>query len=162
MPYIIIVIVISIFIVLYCFFVILYRLKLNKLEDLLKKDFKKRNYKVVSLYYISENFLNKHKEIFSEYINLKEKDFYENTLNFEFENKLSTYKKLHNEINFIFKLCEMNQKISVDKRYNYIKEEILKESYKIWEKYELYKKIIIKYRLHHKISKFFLVWFFLR
>lgn len=159
---IIIIWIILILIISYCSFVVLFRIKLNKLENILKNLFKIRNYKIVSLYYASQNFLNKHNEIFEEYINLKQKDFSENSLNFNFENKLNTYKKIHNELNFIFKICETNWKLKMDEKYNYIKESILDESYKIWEKYDFYKSIIKKYRKHHKISKIFIIWLFMR
>ena len=59
---------------------------------------------------------------------LKEKDFKESSLNYNIENKLSTYKMLHNEINFIFKICELNEKLKLTPKYNYIKHDILAES----------------------------------
>ena len=162
MIYWIIIFVVLSLIIVYSIFVINYRLRLNNTEDILKNNFKKRNYKMVSLFYASKNFLNKHNEVFEEYINLTQKDFSETSLNFVFENKLDTYKKIHYEINFIFKICEANAKLKDTWKYNYIKEEILKESAVIWKKYEIYKKSLAKYEFHHKISKFFLVWLFLR
>ena len=52
--------------------------------------FKKRNYKIVSLYYATDDFLSKHNEVFAEYLELKEKDFKESSLNYNIENKLDT------------------------------------------------------------------------
>lgn len=149
-------------IIIYLTFVIFFRLRLNELEKNLMKNFKKRNDKIISLYFISKNFLSKHDEVFSEYKNLKIKDFSENSLNFYFENKVDIYKKFHKEMDFIFKVCEMNEKIKQTWKYNYIKYEILKESKEIWKKYDNYKKIFSTYKIHHKISKIFIIWLFLR
>lgn len=146
----------------YSIFIIFFRLKLNKLEKILETSFKKRNYKIISLFFISEKFLNKHSEIFEEFKNLKKKDFSENVHNFYFENKMDTYKKIHKEINFIFRICENNELLKRDENYNFIKEEILRESNQIWKKYDFYKEIIKKYKFHHKISKFMLIWLFIR
>ena len=163
MPYLIIIIIIIFLIIwFYLSFVIAFRLKLNKLEEILMSLFKKRNYKIVSLYYATDDFLSKHNEVFAEYVELKEKDFKESSLNYNIENKLSTYKMLHNEINFIFKICELNEKVKLTPKYNYIKHDILAESDNVWKKYAFYKEIMRKYKFHHKISKFFIVWLFLR
>lgn len=159
-------IVASIFIIfcitIYCIFIIIYRQKMNKIENKLQNKFKVRNNKVVSIYYASKDYLNKHDEVFKEYFKLKETDFLQDTKNFYFENKLDIYKKFQSEINFIFKICEMNMKLKQDKKYNYIKESILKQSKSIWKEYDIYKKEIEKYRKYHKISKFFLIWLFIR
>lgn len=162
MPYLFLAIILLSTIIFYCIFVVSFRNKLNNIENELQTHFKKRNTKIISLYYISKNFLNKHDDIFKNFIELKRKDFSEDILKFYFENKINTYKDFHKEINFIFKLCEMNWKIRQFWEYNYIKSEILKESSIVWKWYEDYKKILEKYRKHHKISKFFIVWFFLR
>lgn len=147
---------------LYCCFVVFFRLKLNNLEYILQKLFKKRNYKIISIFYATKDFLNKHDEIFQSFIELKTRDFSENNLNFTFENKLQTYKDFHKEMDFIFKICETNWKLKEDSKYNYIKTEILNQSQNISKKYNHYKKIEKKYRFHHKISKFFIIWLFLK
>ena len=60
MIYWIIIFVVLSLIIVYSIFVINYRLRLNNAEDILKNNFKKKNYKMVSLFYASKNFLNKH------------------------------------------------------------------------------------------------------
>lgn len=146
----------------YCSFVIFFRIKLIEIEYFLQILFKKRNYKVASLYFASEDFLTKHNEIFKDFIVLKQKDFEETRLNFTFENKFNSYKRFDEELNFIFKICETNSRLKQDEKYNYIKEEILKETKEAWKQYKIYKIKFDKYKKHHKISKFFLVWLFLK
>lgn len=150
------------FIFLYICFVYFYRRKMDNIEFFLQKKINSRNNKIISLFYISKPFLNKHSEVFKEYINLLEKDFLQNSKNFYFENKNSIYKKIQNEINFIFKICETNEKLKINEKYNYIKDEILKESKIIWKEYNIYSKNLKNYQIYHNFSKFFLIWFFLR
>lgn len=146
----------------YIFFIIFFRIKLNKIEKNLQETIDKRNNKIFSLNYITKNILNKHDEVFKEFFKLKKKDFSENTLKFYFENKLNTYKNLQKEIDFIFKICEAKVELTKNWKYNYIKNEILKESLEIWKSYDFYKKISEKYDFHHKISKIFIIWLFIR
>lgn len=151
-----------ILIIFFIIFVLHLRWKLDILEEKLKIDFKIRNYKIISLYYISEKYLNKHDEVFKEYKNLLNKDFKETSLNFYFENKLDTYKKIHKEIDFIFKICEKNGVLTRDPKYSYIKDEIVKKWWIIWKNYDEYKIKLKNYEKYHKISKYFIIWLFLR
>jgi len=52
---------------------------------------------VVSIYQISKNYITKHDEVFKNFFELKRKDFLDNNININFENKLVIYKEIHNE-----------------------------------------------------------------
>lgn len=90
--------------------------------------FNKRNNKIISIYNISEKYLTKHNEVFEEFLRLKRKDFSENLYGLNLDEKIITYRNIHNEINFIFKVCEKHNKINKNAIYNYTKEQILDRS----------------------------------
>lgn len=107
---------------------IFFRYKLNKLGEKTINLFSKRNNKIISIYNISEKYLTKHKEVFEEFFKLKRKDFSENLYDLNLDEKIITYRNIHNEINFIFKVCEKHNKINKNAIYNYTKEQILDKS----------------------------------
>lgn len=160
--YLIIFIIFLIIFFLYIIYVLFLRSKLDIIENNLQKNFKIRNSKVASLFYITQKYLNKHDEVFKEFIILRKKDFNETSLNFYFENKIDTYKKLHKELDFIFKVCEKNDILKRDPKYNYIKDEILKKWEEIWKEYNLYKPELENYKKFHKFSKYMILWLFIR
>lgn len=143
-------------------FVFLLSNKIQKLEDLIIELFEKRNNQVVTLYWISGDTLNKKEEIFENFFELKRKDFWENNWTIILEAKMDIYKKIHNEINFIFSICEKHPKISVNPFYWYIKDSILEKSSEIWIYYKLYKKIKTKYRFIKTIANFTIIWLFIK
>lgn len=142
-------------------FVIFLRNKLNILEKELKLKFKKRNYKIISIFYISERFINKHSEVFAEIISLLKKDFNEDKSNINFENKIDTYKKIKKEMDFIFKICNWNWVLVQVPQYNYIKTEMENLWIDISKNYNLYEEKANYYKKFHKISKFFIIWYFI-
>ena len=143
-------------------FVFLLSNKIQKLERLIIDLFNKRNNQVTTLYWISWDTLNKKEEIFKTFFELKRKDFWENNWKIELEAKMNIYKKIHNEINFIFSVCEKHPKISVNPFYGYIKDSILEKSSEIWKYYQLYKKIKIKYMFFKTIANITIIWIFIK
>lgn len=157
----IIIFVISLLII-YNIFVFLLNRKIKKLEFKIIDLFKKRNNQITTIYWLSKNDLIKKDEIFKEFFELKRKDFSENYYNLDLEDKIDIYKKIHNEINFIFNVCEKHKKISVNPNYVYIKETVLDKSSKIWEYMQKYKSIKTKYAFLKKISYFTIIWIFIK
>ncbi|NVP17633.1 hypothetical protein HUU51_02845 [Candidatus Gracilibacteria bacterium] len=122
--------------------------------------FKKRNNQVISIYQVSKNYINKSDEIFKEFFELKRKDFGENSFKIGLKDKINTYKKIHNEIDFIFNICEKNKKLTINPRYLYLKDSILEKSSKIGNRIEIYNKIKKEYKLYKKIANFSIIGFF--
>lgn len=143
-------------------FVFLLSIKIKYLENHIIDIFKKRNNQIVSIYQISKNYLTKHDEIFKHFLDLKRKDSLENNINIDFKNKLIIYKEIHNEINFIFKICEQNKKININSKYLYIKDSVLDKSNEIWKNIKIYNKIKKEYDSLKKISKLTILWLFIK
>lgn len=160
--WIIIGIILMIIIIFLNFFVYFLWKKLNKLENNIIWLFKRRNNQVISIYQVSKNYITKSKETFEQFFELKRKDFWENSFNIELKDKLNTYKKIHNEINFIFKICEQHKNIYINPKYLYLKDSILDKSDDIWKKLELYNKIKSEFDLYKKISNLTIIWIFIK
>lgn len=137
-------------------------IKLDSLEENIIVLFKKRNNQVVSIFQVSKLYLGKTDEIFKEFFDLKRKDFWENSFNTNLNNKLNTYKKIHNEINFVFKVCEKNNKMLLNPIFLYLKDSILDKSNEIWKNMSLFNKIKKEYNLYKKISKFTIIWLIIK
>lgn len=157
-------IILSLFItiILYNVFIFLLNKKIKLLEIKIIDLFKRRNNQVTTIYWLSKNHLVKKDEIFKTFFELKRKDFSENYYKLSLEDKIDIYKKIHNEINFIFNVCEKHKKISINPNYVYIKESILEKSHEIWEKIMLYKKIKSKYKFLKLFSNITIIWFFIK
>lgn len=149
-------------IIIYNIFVFLLNKKIKKLEFKIIDLFKKRNNQITTIYWLSKNDLVKKEEIFKEFFELKRKDFSENYYNLDLEDKIDIYKKIHNEINFIFNVCEKHKKISINPNYVYIKESVLEKSSLIWKNMQKYKDIKTKYLFLKKISYFTIIWIFIK
>ena len=159
---IIIIISIIILIILYNIFVYFLWTKIEFLEENIIDIFKKRNNQVISIYQISKNYINKSDEIFKEFFDLKRKDFWENSFKIWLKDKINTYKKIHNEIDFIFKVCEKNKNLTINSRYLYLKDSILEKSSLIWERMDIYNKIKKEYKIYKRISNITILWIFFK
>lgn len=111
---------------------------------------------MVWIYQTTKNDLVKSKEIFETFFDLKRREFAEDSL----ENKLVTYSKIHNEINFIFKTCERHRKIQLNPIYIFLRDWIIEKSQEIWKNMKLYEGIKEKHEKYKNIAKFTLVWNF--
>jgi hypothetical protein len=107
--------------------------------------FKRRNSQMVWIYQTVRDDLVKWDEIFKEFFELKRREFWENGFDINLENKLLTYKKIHNEINFIFKTCEKRRSIQINPIYSYLKDLVYDKSEQIWNRMYLYEEIKKKY-----------------
>lgn len=136
--------------------------KITNLEKIIIDLFKKRNNQVLTIYSISWNTLNKKEEIFKNFFELKRRDFWESYSELNLENRIEIYKKIHNEINFIFEVCEKHPKISVDPFYIYIKESILEKSEEIWIYYNLHKKLKNIFRISKIFANITIIWLFIK
>lgn len=145
----------------YCIFILFIYLLKNKIEVLEKEIiqlFKEKNNQIPSIFEITKGNVNKHKEIFNEILSLKKKDFLENSIYSKISEKSNTYKKIHNEFNFIFRICNKNPKLNKIWNFLLLKDIIILKSYNIWQKIELYKKIIIKFNRLILIKNISIIW----
>jgi len=90
----------------------LLKIKIDKFERQILKKFKEKNNQIPSLFEITKKYLYKHENIFKESLLLKKKDIAENSFYTNLIEKSNTYKKIHYELNFIFKICNKNQKLN--------------------------------------------------
>jgi hypothetical protein len=149
-------IIITIFIILiliawYNLFVYFMWKKVISLEKTIITLFKIRTNQVVWIYQIAKDDLIKPEEIFKEFFELKRKDFWWDEFA-RLEDKLITYRRIHNEINFIFKTCEKHKSIQTNPIYAYIKGWIYENSKQIWENMKIYGSITEKYNYYKFLS----------
>lgn len=147
--------------ILYCIFIIfiyLLSFKIDELEQNIIKLFNKKNNQIPSIYEVTKDYLMKHDDIFNELIVLKKQDFAENTFYNKLVEKTNTYKRIHNELNFVFKVCNKHQKINKNHKYLYIRDIIVEVSAELWNKLEIYKKIVKKFNNLVVIKNITLIW----
>ena len=150
-----------IFILIFClfiFFLLLLNYKILKLEKKIIYLFKEKTNQIPSIYEITKDYLNKHEEIFQEILILKKKDYSENTFYITLIEKTNIYKLIHNELDFIFRICNTNPKIEKDPKFNLIKNNILNKSSEIWDNLVLYKSIVKKYNNLIKLKNITIIW----
>ncbi len=149
---------ILIFYIIFMIFIILIKIKIEKLEKKILYIFNEKNNQIPSIYEVTKDYLNKHNEIFNELIILKKKDFSENTINTKLTEKTNTYKLIHNELNFIFKVCNKHPKINKNHNFLYVKDIIIEISFDLWKRLELYKKIVKKFNNLIFIKNITIIW----
>jgi hypothetical protein len=156
----IIVAIVIILVIAFNLFVYLLWKKVIKLEKVIIGLHKSKNSQIVWVYQVAKDDLVKWNEIFKEFFELKRRDFWEEGFYTRLGDKLLIYKKIHNEINFIFKICEKHKNIQISPIYIYFKNLIYKKDKEIWEKMSLYEDIIKKYDNYRIISYFTIIGYF--
>lgn len=148
-----------IFIGIYNLFVYVLTIKIKKLEKKTISLFQERNSKIIWVFQTTKDELIKANEIFEEFFDLRRRDLFENIEHIDLETKLLLYRKIHNEINFIFKTCEKHKTIQDNAIYNYLKEEVSDLSEEIWQKIEIYNLIKEKYNKYKNLSRIMIIWY---
>ncbi len=157
MNYYILIILLSLF-SFFLIFLFLLKQKIKILEKKIIIQFKEKNNQIPSIYESTKNYLNKHDEIFKEILILKKKDFSENLFYNTLIEKTKTYKQIHNELNFIFRVCNSHPKINKDFKFNLVKSTIINKSSELWDNLMLYKNIVNKYNILIKIKQLTIIW----
>ena len=134
--------VIAILLILFYIFLYLFSWKIDNLEEDILVDFSIRNNQIPSVFEVTKAYLTKHKDIFSHILALRAKDFWENSYHTNLINKNHTHKLIHNELNFIFRVCNKHQKLNKNPRFLYIRDNVIEKSYTIWNQLNLYKKLV--------------------
>jgi len=159
MLYLIVIIILIIF--LFCFFLFTYLLKnkIERLEKIIILELEKRTNLIPTLYEISKKYIQNYEEVFNEILILRKKEF--NSYNEEFISKIFLETFIHKELNFIFKIILKNPKIEKNSVFLILRDLFTQNSYTIWKKVELYKKIIFIYNKNLKYKNYTLIWYFL-
>lgn len=139
-------------------FIYLLKMKIEKFEKKIIKQFKEKTNQIPGIYEVTSKYLNKHEEIFKEAIRLKKKDFSENTFYSLLVEKLNTNELIHNELNFIFRVCNKNPKLNKDWKFLYIKDNIINISYEIGNNIKLYKKIVKQFNTIVIFKNLTIIW----
>ncbi len=139
-------------------FIYLLSTKIDKLEQNILAIFNRKNNQIPSIYEVTKDYLMKHNDIFHELIILKKQDFAENNFYSKLAEKTNTYKRIHNELNFVFKVCNKHQKINKNHKYLYIRETIIEISAELWNKLELYKVITKKFNNLILLKNITIIW----
>ena len=153
--------IIGILILIFIFFIVFMYLLESKIEMFelkIIKQFKEKNNQIPSIYEVTKQYLNKHEQIFEEAIRLKKKDFWENSFYNKIEQKLNTYKLIHNELNFIFKVCNKQPKLNKDWKFLYIKDVIIAKSTKLGNDIIKYKQIVNSFNKMIIIKNLTIIW----
>lgn len=142
-------------------FVFLLWKKIVKLEEKIIEKLIQRSSLIPSFYDITKPHLVRHDSIFKEIIHLRNIEFFECWNNIDFFKIIETEYKIHNELNFIIKLCSKHQKLLKNWNFILLKDILIDVSYDIWENVALHKNISKKYNTYVFIDKLFLVWLFI-
>lgn len=126
-------------------FLLMLEKKIEKLENKIKLLFKKRSNLIPALFELSKIYIERETEVFSEISYLRKIEFYNIQNNSSFTEFMNNEKKIHYEIEFLFKVFDKKQKIQKDWKFLYVKDLIIEYSSDIWKHISLYKKIITSY-----------------
>lgn len=129
----------TILIFIYYLFLKYFENKINILEEEIKRLFLERSDLIPSVFDVSNDFLNKHEDIFHEILNLRKIEFSQSSNNLELNTILETKKLIHHEINFIFKICNKHPKLIKEAKFIYLRNLIIQKSQEIWKNLEKYK-----------------------
>lgn len=124
--YIMIFIIFSIFF--YYIFLLYIERKINNLEKKIKKKFIEKTSLIPAVFEISNQYLNKHNEIFSEILQLRKIEFSQDNNNLDLVDIIATKKIIHHEINFIFKICNKHNELIKEAKFIYLRNLIIKKS----------------------------------
>lgn len=154
-------ILIFLFILAACIYVFLYvfHRKLKSLEKKLFSEFNSRTNCIPALFEVSQSFLTKHSEIFSESLRLKKREFslYENSP--KILEVIELEGKIHHEINFIFKVCNKHPKLLKDGNFIYLREIFIDKSHDIGKTLWFYKTMCRKFNTIIRIKNYTIIGF---
>lgn len=139
-------------------FIILLKNKIEALEVYIKNLFKIRTNIIPSIFEVSDNTLIRHDDIFREIIKLRKVSFAERSFERDLSQVIWTEQSIHNELNFIFRICNKHPKLLSNGKFIYLRALIISNSYSLWEYLKLYKKMLSKYNSYIKIKNYSVIW----
>jgi len=135
--------------------------KIWMLEKRIITIFKKRTWIIPSLFELTKNELNKHDEIFKDIIWYKKIEFSQINYDEKLINIIKNEQLIHNELNFIFKVCNKNKKLQKEAKFLYIKDLLVNQSYELSNFIKIYRKISKTYNKYIFIKNLTLIWLFI-
>jgi hypothetical protein len=144
--------------ILYWTVLFLLETKISAFEKDIIDVFKQRNNLIPSIFEVSKDKVVKHEEIFEETLKLRKINFIENNLWVTLWETIRTQSLIHNELNFIFRICNKHNKLLKEGRFIYIRDLIIDKSFDIGTKIELYKKIVKQYNTLINIKQKSIIW----
>lgn len=153
-----IIITLTIFLALWLWFLLLLKSKIDFLENHIKNLFNLRVNIIPSIFEVSLPALIKHDEIFKEIIKLRKASFSERSLDKKLNEIIRTELLIHNELNFIFKICNKHHKLLINSKFIYIRELLISNSSNIWKNIKIYKEIINKYNFFINLKNYSIIW----
>ncbi len=145
-------------IILLSIFIIILKNKIDSLESYIKNLFNIRTNIIPSLFEVSRSSLIRHEEIFREIIKLRKISFSERSLWRSLSEMIWTEQLIHNELNFIFKVCNRHKKLLINWKFIYLRDLVISSSSNIWDYLKLYKNIVKKYNLLIRIKNYSIIW----
>mgnify|MGYP001415246084 CR=1 FL=1 len=113
------------------------------------------------LYEIMKGEVNRHEEIFKEILELRKKEFSLLTISHNIEGYMKLQSEMHHEINFIFQIANKNPTLLKNKKFLYIREEILLKSSQIKNILAQYNMFIVFYNRYIRIKNMSIIGLFL-
>jgi hypothetical protein len=132
--------------------------KIENFERGLISDFQKRTDMIPWLSEISKKYIMRHKEIFSEVLELRKNEFSLIWITQNLQNFIQLQEKIHHEINFIFQVCNKHPKINRDAHFLYMRDCIIQQSTVIEKEFKKYKKIIEIYNSLIRYKNLSIIW----
>lgn len=125
------------------FYIFIYYMekKLHILEVKTLQAFKIKNNLMPWIYELSKKHIIKHNHVFNEIMKLRKVDFSENLSTNDFYKIIHNQQIIHNEINFIFKLCTKHKKLIQNGNFLYLRDIIVEKSAEIGEYIFVYKRM---------------------
>ncbi len=145
----------------YFLFLYLFHLKLIKLGKNIDILFHKKSQIIPALYEISQHYIVKPEEIFSEILRLRLTLFNQRKFLDNFYDTIDLQQKIHKELDFIFRVSSKHPKLIKNYKFYYIKEVIFSLSQDLWENVKLYKFMSKKYNQLRFFKIFTIVWIFI-
>ncbi len=146
-----------------CYFLFLYllHLKLTKLGNKIDVLFHKKSQVIPALYEISQHYIVKPEEIYSEILRLRLELFNKRTFLWNFYDTIWLQQKIHKELDFIFRISSKHPKLIKNYKFYYIKEVIFSLSEELWANVKLYKFMAKKYNQLRFFKIFTIIWIFI-
>ena len=138
-------------------FIFLLWKKIHLLEQKIHTLFQQRIDYIPSLYEVSKEDIQKQDEIFKEILLLRKKNFWNPLLSEIFLENIHTQTHIHNELNFIFKVCNNHKRLTRKWNFIYLRDLVIEKSYQISQMIELHTMIISQYNTLIRIKNFTII-----
>lgn len=152
-------ILVAITLILFYSFLVYINFKINKLELKIINLFEKRTWIIPSVFDVTRKYITKHDDVFKNVLKYRKLEFSQIDYDEELIKLLQTEQLIHNELNFIFRVCNKHHKLLKEAKFIYLREIIINRSYEIWTLIKYYKKIIKKYNKLIFIKNLTIIWF---